>query len=263
MPSSLKKRLETAELEGMKSINVTCSMSMTFYDSKSKRFYGSTWVGHEHHFIIKICSTMIVLENFNELVYFFTRINDPYHFIVIELIMNIRSPLNGSISGRLGCGWAVIDPFLGENKTHDRVSLLDGSPRRLLELKGNRAAILDQLAKQDRRKKRASVLSFTIWRLQGSLRIALPLCIKENQIVGAHTSVTGLRTTTINYLDNREDVVESCIGADTHGNMLEWSLEPPLDDTNMFDDNPRILKVSNIMIASYRIPDRPSSRRHF
>jgi len=225
--------------------NVTCSMSMTFYHSKSKRFYGSTWVGHEHPFTIKSSSTKLVLDNFSELTYFFTRINDPCCFIVIELIMNILSPLDGSVSERLGCGWAVVNPFLGGSMSNGSICLLGGSPRRLIELKGNRAAILiDQLAEHGS----LSQLSFKIWRLKGLLSRALPLCIKENQIVGAHTSIAGLRSTTINHFDTRGSIVGSCIGANTNGNILEWTLSPPLGDTNFFE-NPRALKASNICVT--------------
>jgi len=148
--------------------------------------------------MIKSSSTKLVLENFSELTYFFTRINDPCCFIVIELIMNILGPLalDGSVSERLGCGWAVVNPFLGGSMSNGNICLLGGSPRHLLELKGNRAAILiDQLAKHGS----LSQLSFTIWHLEGPLRKALPLCIKENQIVGAHTSIAGLRSNTINH----------------------------------------------------------------
>ena len=245
MPPSLKKRLQTAELNRMHLTKVTCSMSMTFYHPKSKRFYGSTWVGHEHPCTIKSSSTKLVLDNFSELTYFFTRINDPCCFIVIELIMNILGPLDGSVSERLGCGWAIVNPFLGGSMSNGSICLLGGSPRRLLELKGNRAAILiDQLAKHGS----LSQLSFAIWRLEGLLSRAIPLCIKENQIVGAHTSIAGMRSTTINHFDNRGSIVGSCIGANTNGNILEWTLSPPLGDTNIFE-NPRVLRASNICVT--------------
>lgn len=247
MPPSLRKRLQTAELDGMQLMNATCSMSMTFYHSKSRRFYGSTWVGHEHTCTIKSSSTKIVLENFNELTYFFTRVHDPYCFIVIELIMNILSPLNGSISGRLGCGWAIVNPFLGESKSNGRICLFDGSPRRLLELKGSRASILEQLTKQNKATS-ASVVSFTIWRLEGLMSRAIPQCIKENQIVGAHTSIAGLRRTTVNYFDERGSIVETCIGAATHGNILDWEMSPPLGDTSILEKS-QILKASDICVT--------------
>ena len=74
MPPSLKKRLQIDELNRMHLMKVTCSMSMTCFHSKSKQFYGSTWVVHEHPCMIKSSSTKLVLENFSELTYFFTRI---------------------------------------------------------------------------------------------------------------------------------------------------------------------------------------------
>jgi hypothetical protein len=84
--------------------------------------------------------------------------------------MNILGPLDGSVSERLGCGWAVVNPFLGGSMSNGSICLLGGSPRlarRILELKGNRAAILiDQLTKHGS----LSQLSFTIWRLEGLLR---------------------------------------------------------------------------------------------
>ena len=75
---------------------------------------------------------------------------------------------------------------------------------------------------------------------------ALPLYIKENQIVGAHTSIAGLRSTTINHFDNRGSIVGNCIGANTNGNILDWTLSPS-SDTNIFE-NPRILKATNICV---------------
>ena len=128
MPPSLKKRLQIDELNRMHLMKVTCSMSMTCFHSKSKQFYGSTWVVHEHPCMIKSSSTKLVLENFSELTYFFTRINDPCCFIVIELIMNILGPLDGSVSERLGCGWAVVNPFLGGSMSNGNICLLGAPP---------------------------------------------------------------------------------------------------------------------------------------
>jgi hypothetical protein len=245
IPPSFKKRLQSVEHDGMQVLNITCSMSMTFYHSKTKRFFGSTYLGHEHHCTIQRSSSKIVFENFNELTYFFTRINDPNCFIVIELVMNILSPLSGGLSGRVGCGWAILNPYVGELKSTGKFCLYEGSPKRLLECKGNHTAIQNHLAKHN---KATSVLAFTIWRCE-SLSKTLPDCLKENQIVGAHTPIAGLRCATINYFDDRQSVVENCIGASTHGNILDWTLSPPqLFDTNIFA-NFRTIKASNISVT--------------
>lgn len=245
IPPSFKKRLQSEELDGIQVLNITCSLSMTFYHSKTKRFYGSTYIGHEHHCTIQKSSSKIVFENFNELTYFFTRINDPNCFIVIELVLNILSPLSGGISGRVGCGWAIINPYVGELKSTGKICLHEGSPKRLLECKGNHTAIENHLTKHN---KTTSVVSFTIWRSE-SLSKTLPLCLKENQIVGAHTPIAGLRSTTINYFDDRQSIVDNCIGANTHGNILDWTLSPPqLSDTSIYA-NSRTVKACNISVT--------------
>lgn len=255
IPPSFKKRLQSVEQNGMQVLNITCSMSMTFYHSKTKRFYGSTYIGHEHHWTIQKSSSKIVFENFNELTYFFTRINDPNCFLVIELVMNILSPLSGGISGRVGCGWAILNPYVGELKSTGKICLYEGSPKRLLECKGNHTAIENHLAKHNKRT--TSSVSFTIWRSE-SLSKTLPLCLKENQIVGAHTPIAGLRSTTINYFDDRQSIVENCIGAITHGNILDWTLSPlQLCDTTIFA-NSRTVKASNISVT---LPQRRELER--
>jgi hypothetical protein len=246
IPPSFKKRLQSVEHDGMQVLNITCSMSMTFYHSKTKRFFGSTYLGHEHHCTIQSSSSKIVFENFNELTYFFTRINDPNCFIVIELVMNILSPLSGGVSGRVGCGWAILNPYVGELKSTGKICLYEGSPKRLLECKGNHTAIENHLAKHN--KATTSVLAFSIWRCE-SLSKTLPHFLKENQIVGAHTPIAGLRCATINYFDDRQSVVENCIGAITHGNILDWTLSPPqLCDTTIFA-NSHTIKASNISVT--------------
>ena len=49
--NSIKRKLEEIQLSGERQI--ACSLSMSFYHAQSKKFYGSTFVGHEHTFTLK------------------------------------------------------------------------------------------------------------------------------------------------------------------------------------------------------------------
>lgn len=252
LPSSLTKRWEAEELNGMHQRHITCSVSMSFYHTLSKRFFGSTWVGHEHHFSVKSSTKKLPVDNLNELVYFNSSIRDSKDcFAVVELVVTTLNALDDSVARRYGCGYALIHSFLPvidqcQNKT---THLFAGSPRDLLQLKGN-GALLDQLAK----KATASTLSYALWRPEGLL--GLTSCLKENCIVGAHVPILGLRLTTISYFDARGSVDGCCIGASTQGNALEWTLLPPQDTDIMA--SPSILKLSN---AGLTIPLRVEFER--
>lgn len=259
IPPSLKKILETAELDGMQETRITCSISMSFYHTLSKRFYGSTWVGHEHPFSIKTSTKRIPIDNLNELTYFQTRINDPNCFIVVELVMAILSPLDGSVSRRYGCGWALVNPFfLDLAMSTGKIGLYSGSPRDLLQLKGSGSSIQKELLIKQRAGTTSAMVTYTIWR-PTDLGLSLASCIKENQIVGAHTPIAGLRSTSINYFDNRESIARTCIGATTRGHVLDWTLLPPKENANMnIMARPCILRASNISI---KLPKRMEFER--
>ena len=113
-----------------------------------------------------------------------------------------------------------------------------------MELNGNGSAILKQLDANNKASKTASLLSYTIWRPHG-LGAVLASCVKENEIVGAHTQIAGLRSTTIHCFDNRGSVGANCVGARTRGNVLDWTLLPikMIPSTDMIA-RPSSLKLS-------------------
>jgi hypothetical protein len=144
---------------------IECSVSISFFHLPSKQFYGSTFLGTEHPFQLNN-SFELPMSNLNELVYFQTSINDPNCFIVIELVTTTRNPINEDVDKRFGSGWAIIKPFLDERLVQENdivissgeVKIFQGTPRELLQLKGDTASILKQLEQKN------SSLSFQIWR---------------------------------------------------------------------------------------------------
>lgn len=76
------------------------------------------------------------------------------------------------------------------------------------------------------------------------------LQIKENQIVGAHTTIAGLGTTSLNCFDQRGSSTLNSIGAMTSGNVISWTLSPP-QTINLASPHP--LSINNVGIE---IPQR-------
>ena len=84
--SNVKRKLEETPCLGER--RITCSVSLSFFHTPSKKFYGSTFIGHQHTFSLKNINEIksLSLYNLNELVYFQTRVNDPNSVLVCELV---------------------------------------------------------------------------------------------------------------------------------------------------------------------------------
>ncbi|KAL3785924.1 hypothetical protein HJC23_008119, partial [Cyclotella cryptica] len=217
---SIKKKLEETSERRM-----TCSASMSFYHFKGAKFYGSTYVGDEHAFTLKSGKSDILsqIKNFNELVYFQTKVYDPNCFVVIELVVSLYDHFDDSVEKRYGCGFALISPFFLELTYAGSTNVYAGSPRELLKLRGDRS-IFEQLRKQESK----SELSYQVWRCDNIGEVLKSSnIIKENQIVGARTRIAGLDNTAVNCFDDRGCSELPCIGAQTRGNILDWVLSPP------------------------------------
>ena len=173
MPPTLKRKLQEAQLkEGAEETKIACSIAMSFYHTSSKRFYGSTWVGYEHVLpVSNFQNLQFPVRNLNELMYFQSSVdNDPNRLAVIELVTTTFDSFTGSVASRYGCGWALISPFhiVEKNKEETRftrITVFEGTPRELLSLKGDGAAILRQL-NMKKIEGEPSVISYRIWRLE-------------------------------------------------------------------------------------------------
>eukprot|EP00956_Cyclotella_meneghiniana_P014371 scaffold21503_cov56-Cyclotella_meneghiniana.AAC.2 len=231
--SNVKRKLEETPCLGER--RITCSVSLSFFHTPSKKFYGSTFIGHQHTFSLKNINEIksLSLSNLNELVYFQTRVNDPNSVLVCELVASLLDPFGDGIEKRFGCGFAIIGPFIdteNDDGSSQRdpiksgsICIYDGSPRELLSMKGQGISIFQQLRKQETK----SRLSFKVW-LCSSIGdvIRSASILQENEIVGAHTMIAGLALTTIDCFDDRGSSALHCIGGVTTGNMLDWNLSP-------------------------------------
>ena len=166
--NSIKRTLEKMHHIGERRIK--CSISMSFFHTPTKKFYGSTFVGHEHFFVLKNLDQMnnVSMKNLNELVYFHTSVVNPNSVVVCELIVSVFEPMGNGIETRHGCGFAVISPFLDCNDEigsrggllkSDSICVYEGSPRDLLGIKGQ-VNILKQLSER----KTKSIMSYKSWR---------------------------------------------------------------------------------------------------
>lgn len=158
LSGSIKKKLEeTGERR------ITCSMSMSFYHFIGAKFYGSTFVGHEQAFTLKRVQSesLVQINNFNELVYFQTKVCDSNCFVVIELVVTLYNHYGDAVEKRYGCGFALISPFLSELPCAGSTYMYEGSPRELLNLRGD-GSIFEQLRKQETK----LVLSYQVWRCE-------------------------------------------------------------------------------------------------
>jgi hypothetical protein len=158
LSGSIKKRLEeTGERR------ITCSMSMSFYHFTGAKFYGSTFVGHEHAFTLKSVKndTLIQIKNFNELVYFQTKVYDSNCFVVIELVVSLYDHYGDVVEKRYGCGFVLISTFFSELPYAGSTHVYEGSPRELLSLRGG-SSIFEQLRKQET----ILELSYQVWRCE-------------------------------------------------------------------------------------------------
>lgn len=165
--SNIRRKLEETQCLGER--RITCSISMSFFHVTSKKFYGSTFLGHEHTFTLKNLNEInnLSMTNLNELIYFNTRVTDPNAVLVCELVTSLYDQFGGGIEKRFGCGYGVIclfSDFDGElNARHDPIKsgsicIFDGSPRDLLTVKGQGGSI-----KQETK----CMLSYRMWRCDG------------------------------------------------------------------------------------------------
>ena len=102
MPAALTKRLQEHPGHSLK-----YSVSMSFYHSSSKRFFGSTWMGFKQSPPKKGGENLL----FNEVVYWSSSVVDPNCFSVIELVATEVDNSSGVVMGQYGCGWAMLQPF--------------------------------------------------------------------------------------------------------------------------------------------------------
>lgn len=101
VPTALRQRLDQHPNHSLK-----YSVSMSFYHSVSKRFFGSTWMGYKQS-PPKKSDVLLV----NELVYWQSSIADPNCFAIIELVATEVDTNSDVIVGQYGCGWAMMQPF--------------------------------------------------------------------------------------------------------------------------------------------------------
>jgi hypothetical protein len=167
--NSMKRKLEETQCLGKRQI--ACSVSMSFFHAGSKKFYGSTFVGHEHIFVLKngLSEINYLTINLNELVYFHTKVVDPNSVIVCELVASLFDQF-GEGEKRYGCGFAVVSPFSDcceddSERSHKNpvksgsICIYDGSPRDLLDAK-EPGGIFQQLRKQETK----CMMLYKIWR---------------------------------------------------------------------------------------------------
>lgn len=176
IPTTLKRKLQEVQLQdGIKERNIACSISMSFYHVRSKRFFGSTFVGYEHVFSITDSTHVsFPARNLNEMMYFQSKIQDRNCFAVLELVMTTYDSFNGSVASRYGCGWALLKPFLPTYGTKGnsqldgiistgKINVYAGTPKDLLSMKGDGAAVLKQLTNK-KVDQPVSIVSYKIWR---------------------------------------------------------------------------------------------------
>ena len=182
--TSIKHKLDELQCRGER--RVACSISMSFFHVPSKKFYGTTFAGHEHTFTLKSLNEMsnLSINNLNEMIYFQTTVVDPNAVVVCELVAALYDAFGEGIEKRYGCGFAVISPFSNCDEVDKKspndpiksgpICVYDGSPRDLLSLKSHGGSMFQQLRKQETK----SVLTYKIWD-----RIDVGKVLKDSHIV--------------------------------------------------------------------------------
>lgn len=184
IPSALKKKMKDEKLQfGMICKKIACSISMTFYHVLSKKFFGSTFVGHEYVVSTEATNIPISVKNFNEIMYFQSRIRDPNCFAVIELVMSTFDSVSDEVSNRYGCGWTIINPFefevdkehqsndIGSCKliTSGNLCVYRGSPRELVTKKGDGKDVL----KHFNSTKMDTFIPYKLWNFESLNRVVM------------------------------------------------------------------------------------------
>jgi hypothetical protein len=253
VPSALRARLDAHPNHSLK-----YSVSMSFYHSVSKRFFGSTWMGYKQSPPKK--SEVLLI---NELVYWQSSIADPNCFAIIELVATEVDNGSDVVVGQYGCGWAMMQPFgdagirdisteskLGEEGFHP-LKVYSGTPRKLRFLTKEDYYRLDEIALSSCR------IRFKINTHERLMKVIRSnKLFAENELIGASDSVGGLEISKIKFPDERGIIKGPIIGGEASGSKKNWQMSPALRPSLAPTFN---LSLKNISIT---IPDRDEFERN-
>ena len=170
--------------------NLRFGLHVSFFHSKTNRFFGNTWVSSESK-----VSTSSTIE-FNECIYFQSDVTDSNCIGVVELVVFQRDSHSNVIKHSYGCGWAIL-PIFGNTKLRDTTDEMDpnrppcpfesipffeGSPRQLL--------LIDQTHWQAQDKLKSCKLKYRLRSHREFLKVVH--LIRNNEIVGKWDVIPGL-----------------------------------------------------------------------
>ena len=120
---------------------LSLQLSLSFFHTASKTFFGSTWMGQEVHVGD---STDVIDFDYSDIVYLISRINDSSCIGVVEVVASLIDTKRYITIGQYGCGWTMINLFNSSRETFHDISdgyegvqsssstFLLGTPRDLL-----------------------------------------------------------------------------------------------------------------------------------
>jgi len=171
---------------------LSIQLSLSFFHTSSKTFFGSTWMGQEIHVGDNIDSIDF---DYSDIVYLISRINDATCIGVVEVVASLIDPKRYLTVGQYGCGWTMINLFNNARESYHDIAdgyegvqfnsstFLLGTPRDLL--------LYDTTEwKNSIREMKGCNLTYRGFSHRKLLKLSR--LIAENEPVGKYDSIAGL-----------------------------------------------------------------------
>lgn len=191
---------------------LSLQLSLSFFHTTSKTFFGSTWMGQEVHVGD---STDVIDFDYSDIVYLISRINDPTCIGVVEIVASLVDTKKYITIGQYGCGWTMINLFNSSSREtfhdisdgHEGVqnsssTFLLGTPRDLL--------IYDPTEWKDLlREMKSCTLTYRGFGHRKLVKISRLLA--ENEPIGKYDPIAGILPKNVVTNEGKKPTSVSCL----------------------------------------------------